>query len=168
MYVLIVTVVSSEVWIYLHYILTCPVLYCVSSDPFYIVGYFIKWVTTSWTYSKRSDSYSAFLWSIVLSAPGRLSLFLFFLFLSLTYPTISRSLSLSHKHINTLSLTKGLPDWLHHVIKVLQNRVNHRILNVISLSLSPPLLSLSQTHKNSLTYPGTLWLTPSCYQSTPE
>ena len=22
-----------------------------SSDPFYIVGYYIKWVTTSWTYS---------------------------------------------------------------------------------------------------------------------
>ena len=23
-----------------------------SSDPFYIVSYFIKWVTTSWTYSR--------------------------------------------------------------------------------------------------------------------
>ena len=23
-----------------------------SSDPFYIVGYYIKWVTTSWTYSR--------------------------------------------------------------------------------------------------------------------
>ena len=23
-----------------------------SSDPFYIVSYYIKWVTTSWTYSK--------------------------------------------------------------------------------------------------------------------
>ena len=22
-----------------------------SSDPFYLVGYYIKWVTTSWTYS---------------------------------------------------------------------------------------------------------------------
>ena len=29
-----------------------------SSDPFYIVSYYIKWVTTSWTYSKRFKPYS--------------------------------------------------------------------------------------------------------------
>ena len=32
-------------------------VYCVSkrsSDPFYLVTYYIKWVTTSWTYSIRS------------------------------------------------------------------------------------------------------------------
>ena len=27
-----------------------------SSDPFYIVTYYIKWVTTSWTYSKYIDT----------------------------------------------------------------------------------------------------------------
>ena len=29
-----------------------------SSDPFYIVSYYIKWVTTSWRYSMRSLNYS--------------------------------------------------------------------------------------------------------------
>ena len=29
------------------YYTVCPK----SSDPFYIVSYYIKWVTTSWTYS---------------------------------------------------------------------------------------------------------------------
>ena len=31
----------------------CPV----SSDPFYVVTYYIKWVTTYWTYSKFADSF---------------------------------------------------------------------------------------------------------------
>ena len=26
-----------------------------SSDPFYIVSYYIKWVTTSWTHSRSKD-----------------------------------------------------------------------------------------------------------------
>ena len=33
-----------------------PGLYTVcpkSSDPFYMISYYIKWVTTSWTYSMR-------------------------------------------------------------------------------------------------------------------
>jgi len=29
-----------------------------SSDPFYILSYYIKWVTTSWTHSTLSISYS--------------------------------------------------------------------------------------------------------------
>ena len=28
-----------------------------SSDPFYIVSYYIKWVTTSWTYSREDEIY---------------------------------------------------------------------------------------------------------------
>ena len=31
-----------------------------SSDPFYIVTYYVKWVTTSWTYSNRSSFLSHF------------------------------------------------------------------------------------------------------------
>ena len=27
-----------------------------SSDPFYVVTYYIKWVTTSWTYSRTSNN----------------------------------------------------------------------------------------------------------------
>ena len=40
----------------------CPV----SSDPFYIVTYYIKWVTTSWTYSIYQD-----LCSVPFSFSGR-------------------------------------------------------------------------------------------------
>ena len=32
-------------------------IYPRSSDPFYIVSYYIKWVTTSWTHSKKFLSY---------------------------------------------------------------------------------------------------------------
>ena len=35
-----------------YYITVCPR----SSDPFYIVTYYIKWVTTSWTHSRSQYS----------------------------------------------------------------------------------------------------------------
>ena len=39
----VVIILLEHIFIYM----VCPG----SSDPFYIVTYFIKWVTTSWTYS---------------------------------------------------------------------------------------------------------------------
>ena len=38
----------------IHVLTVCPR----SSDPFYIVSYYIKWVTTSWTYSINKDTYT--------------------------------------------------------------------------------------------------------------
>ena len=37
----------SSIWIWSQFGNVCPK----SSDPFYIITYYIKWVTTSWTYS---------------------------------------------------------------------------------------------------------------------
>ena len=40
------------------YIVSYITYHCVyeSSDPFYVVTYYIKWVTTSWTYSIKNGS----------------------------------------------------------------------------------------------------------------
>ena len=58
---------------YIQYISVCPR----SSDPFDIVCYYIKWVTTSWTYSinSKSVSYLRVLYVILRSVYGSLTLY---------------------------------------------------------------------------------------------
>ena len=53
-----------------------------NSDPFHIVSYYIKWVTTSWTYRIKSVEFSYFFKIILLHDSYIPSCFLFLLFWS--------------------------------------------------------------------------------------
>ena len=40
-----------------------------SSDPFYLVSYYVKWVTTSWTYGRNiTFSASSLMWSLGMNS----------------------------------------------------------------------------------------------------
>ena len=52
-YILVLVSLSGLLFLLIHqYVDTMVITVCPgSSDPFYVVSYYIKWVTTSWTYS---------------------------------------------------------------------------------------------------------------------